>query len=411
MSQAKRGYTDLRYKSGPQPDGERSKQGYQSPFALGGRLQAVVLVGGEGTRLRPLTYGTPKPMVPLFGVPFLERTLSRLRAAGVDEVILAAGYLPSAIRGHLGDGSRLGLRLTYVIETEPLGTAGAVKNVANHIRGAFFVLNGDVLTSLDLRAMIALHQEKGGLGVLHLISVEDPSAFGCVVHDEDGRISKFIEKPPKGEEPCKEVNAGTYLLEPSILDAIPSGRKVSIERETFPSLLAAGAALYAYTTDDYWLDVGRPEQYQQAHRDVLDAKLLLGPLADPSAAHGHFWPAAPGAGTLPSGASAPPPGVRPPAFIGNDVVIDPSAVVGPYAIVGDGSRIGARSEIRNAILWDRVIIDTDVSIEGAILASGVRVGRGAHVASGSVVGHDATIESSARIPEDARITAEEPAQT
>ena len=365
-------------------------------------MQAVVLVGGEGTRLRPLTYGTPKPMVPLFGVPFLERTLSRLREAGVDDVILAAGYMPSAITEHLGDGSRLGMRITYVIEDEPLGTAGAIKNVAEHITGPFFVLNGDVLTSLDLRAMIALHEERGGLGVLHLIRVEDPSAFGCVVHDAAGRISRFVEKPPPGEEPTNEVNAGTYLLEPAILDAIPAGRKVSIERDTFPKILAEGAALYAYTTGDYWLDVGRPEQYHQAHRDVLDAKLILGSLADPSANRGHFWPAH---------ASGAPAGVVPPVYIGDSVEIDPTAVVGPYVVVGDHSKIGARAKICNAILWDRVTIDTDVRIDGSILASGVRVGRGAHVASGSVIGHDATIESSARIPTDARITAEEPAQT
>jgi NDP-sugar pyrophosphorylase family protein len=373
-----------------------------SHFRFGGRLQAVVLVGGEGTRLRPLTYGTPKPMVPLLGVPFLERTLSRLRGAGVDEVILAAGYLPQAIQDHLGDGSRLGLRIVYVIESEPLGTAGAIKNVAGHIRGAFFVLNGDVLTSLDLRAMVALHREKGGMGVLHLIRVDDPSAFGCVVHDADGRISRFVEKPPKGEEPTNEVNAGTYLLDPAILDAIPAGRKVSIERDTFPKILAEGVSLYAYTTDDYWLDVGRPEQYQQAHRDVLDGKLVLGPLADVSAESGHFWAA---------GTANVPAGVRAPAFIADDVEIDPSALVGPYAIVGRGSRIGERAHVSDTILWDHVIIESDARIEGSILASGVRVGRGAHVAAGSVVGHDAIIESSARIPADARITAEEPAKT
>jgi len=365
-------------------------------------LQAVVLVGGEGTRLRPLTYGTPKPMVPLFGVPFLERTLSRLREAGVAEVILAAGYLPKAIEDHLGDGSRLGLRITYVVEDEPLGTAGAIKNVAEHIRGPFFVLNGDILTSLDLRAMLALHNRKRGLGVLHLIRVEDPSAFGCVVHDEQGRISRFVEKPPKGQEPCDEVNAGTYLLEPSILDAIPAGQKVSIERDTFPKLLADGAALYAYTTADYWLDVGRPEQYQQAHRDVLDGHLALGRLADATAGSGQFWSA---------GDAGIPKGVRAPAYIGDGVEIDPSALVGPYAIVGDGTKIGPRARVRDTVLWDHVIIESDSHIEGAILASGVRVGSGAHIATGTVIGHDAIIESSARIPADARITAGEPAQT
>ena len=155
-------------------------------------MQAVILVGGEGTRLRPLTFGTPKPMVPIVNVPFLARTLERLYEAGIRDVILPAGYMPQAITEYFGDGSSLGMKITYVIEDEPLGTAGAIKNVEQHITGPFFMLNGDVLTSLDLGAMIAYHKEKCGLGVLHLIKVEDPSAFGCVVHDQTGRISQFI---------------------------------------------------------------------------------------------------------------------------------------------------------------------------------------------------------------------------
>jgi len=168
-------------------------------------LQAVVLVGGEGTRLRPLTLETPKPMVPVMNLPFLERTLRRLKDAGIDDVILPAGYLPEAITSYFGDGSSLGLRVRYVIEETPLGTAGALKNVAQYIDGPFFVLNGDVLTSLDLRAMLAYHERKGGLGTLHLIRVDDPSAFGCVVHDAHGRIERFVEKPPRGEEPTNDT--------------------------------------------------------------------------------------------------------------------------------------------------------------------------------------------------------------
>ncbi len=342
-------------------------------------MQAVILVGGEGTRLRPLTYGTPKPMVPLFGVPFLERTLRRLHAAGVDDVILAAGYLPQAIEDHLGDGSRLGMRLSYVIEASPLGTAGALKNVADQITGRFFVLNGDVLTGLDLRAMLDYHQHKGGLGTLHLTRVEDPSAFGCVVHDPDGRISAFVEKPPPGQAPSNEINAGTYLLERAVLDAIPAG-KVSIERETFPKLIAAGERFYAYTTDDYWLDVGRPEQYIQAHRDVLNGKLTLGELAEPST------------------------GIVKPSFIGGDARIDPSATVGPYAILGARVKIGPDAVVRDSILWDDVVVDAGAKIDGAILADRVRVGSGAQISTGTVIGHDVEIDSGASIEPDSRLS-------
>src|SRR5665213_530045 len=187
-------------------------------------VQAVVLVGGEGTRLRPLTLETPKPMVPIMNMPFLERTLRRLKEAGIEDVLLPAGYLPDAITSYFGDGSRLGLRLQYVIEESPLGTAGALKNIERLIDGPFFVLNGDVFTSLDLRAMLAFHRAKGGIGTLHLIRVEDPSAFGCVVHDEVGRIRSFVEKPQRNMAPTDEINAGTYLLEREVLDSIPAGR-------------------------------------------------------------------------------------------------------------------------------------------------------------------------------------------
>ncbi|MGP6156726.1 MAG: sugar phosphate nucleotidyltransferase [Vulcanimicrobiaceae bacterium] len=368
----------------------------------GSDLQAIVLVGGEGTRLRPLTYGTPKPMVPLMGVPFLERTLSRLHQAGIDDAILAAGYMPKAITEHLGDGSRLGMRLTYVIEDTPLGTAGALRNVADRMHGPFFVLNGDVLTSLDLRAMLAFHREKGGAGVLHLIRVEDPSAFGCVVHDADGRVRSFVEKPGRGEAPTNEVNAGTYLLERSVLDAIPAGRNVSIERETFPMLLGADAKLYAFVTDDYWLDLGRPEHYIQAHRDVLAEKLRLAPSADPLAHRGSLVSEANGA----TGSA-----IRPPVFVGEGAKIDPSAVVGPYSVLGENSFIGAEAEVRGSILWDGVVVSAGARVYDAILASNVRIGRGSVVEPGAVIGHGVEIEAGSIVEANARIAVEQPAET
>ncbi len=360
-------------------------------------MQAVILVGGEGTRLRPLTYGTPKPMVPLFGIPFLERTLGRLKEAGVDDVVLAAGYLPRAIEDHLGDGSRIGMRVSYVVEASPLGTAGALKNLADHITESFFVLNGDVLTSLDLRAMIAFHREHGGVATLHAIRVDDPSAFGCIVRDADGRIASFIEKPPRHEAPTNEINAGTYLLERSVLDSIPADCKVSIERETFPDLIASGARLVSYVTDDYWLDVGRPEQYLQAHGDVLDRKLELAPSGDRAlSSRGRMWHV---------GENGAPAYVRLPVFIGEGVAIDPSAIVGPYAVIGDRCRVGAGAEIRDAILWDGVDIGADARISDAILASDVSVGRSAHVTTGAVVGHGARIAADTHVDPNARIVA------
>ena len=364
-------------------------------------MQAVILVGGEGTRLRPLTYGTPKPMVPLFGVPFLERTLSRLHHAGIDDVILAAGYLPKTITEHLGDGSRLGMKLTYIIEEAPLGTAGALRNVEQHLKGSFFVLNGDVLTSLDLTRMLAYHKEKNGLGVLHLIRVEDPSAFGCVVHDENGRVLSFVEKPPRDEAPPDEINAGTYLLEPGVLQVIPPGRNVSIERETFPMLLAGGAPLYAYTTDDYWLDLGRPDQYLKAHRDVLDGKLVLGPTADPDAHQGTFWHV---------GDPEIPASIRPPAFLGTTAELAATAIAGPYTVLGSGTRLEAGAEVTDSVLWDGVSIGARARVTESILASNVRVGGAASIGAGSVIGHDAVIDPEAEIAPHSRISTVQRAQ-
>ena len=344
-------------------------------------MQAVVLVGGEGTRLRPLTYITPKPMVPIFGIPFLERTLLRLRDAGITDVILPAGYLPEAITSYFGTGERFGMKLTYVIEDVPLGTAGALKNIEHLIEGPFFVLNGDVLTGLDLRAMLEFHRERGGLGALHLITVGDPSAYGCVVHDASGRISAFIEKPPRATAPTNEINAGTYLLEREILAAIPAGRAVSIERETFPQLLAVHAPLHGYSTADYWVDLGRPEHYLQAHSDILAGKLIL--------------PGVPGAGPF-EGATGP-------VQIDPRATIELGAMLGPSAVIGAGSRVAAGARIARSVLWDNVIVGPGASIEGAILASGVVVGAGAHIETGAVIGHGAVIEAGTLVKRDARI--------
>ncbi len=353
-------------------------------------LQAVVLVGGEGTRLRPLTLETPKPMVPLMNVPFLERTLLRLKAAGISEVILPAGYLPAAISSYFGDGSRLGMRIEYVIEQTPLGTAGAVKNVARWITGPFFVLNGDVLTSLDLRRMIEVHERTRGMGVLHLIRVDDPSAFGCVVHDADGRVTAFLEKPKREEAPTNEVNAGTYLLDPAILDLIPAGRMVSIERETFPLVVTGTRPLYAYTTDDYWIDLGNPAAYLKAHRDVFAGTMPLGIGTGTSG---------PGAKEIPRATCAAP------VFIGERVQIAPSARVGPNAVLGDGCTIGANASVRDSVLWDRVVVESGARIDGAIIGSRAHIGADAIVKPGSVIGHGGIISSGSEVEENGRVTA------
>ena len=328
-------------------------------------------------------------MVPVMNMPFLERTLRRLKAAGIEDVILPAGYLPEAITSYFGDGKELGLKIRYVIEETPLGTAGALKNVEQYITGPFFVLNGDVLTSLDLRAMMEEHKRCGGIGSLHLIRVEDPSAFGCVVHDEKGRISAFVEKPKREEAPTNEINAGTYLLEREVLDRIPAGRAVSIERETFPALIASGdRPLYAYTTDDYWIDLGKPEAYLAAHRHVFDGVMPLGltPEID-----------GPGRESVPTSA------IRPPVFVGRDCTIAPDAVVGPYTVLGDGCSVASGAVITDSLLWDKVTVDAGAQVDWAIVASRAHVGAKAHVGRGAVLGHDAEIAPDSVVEENARV--------
>ncbi|MHB8433355.1 MAG: sugar phosphate nucleotidyltransferase [Candidatus Tyrphobacter sp.] len=353
-------------------------------------VQAVILVGGEGTRLRPLTYGTPKPMVPIAGVPFLARTMERLHEAGIDDVILAAGYMPLAITEYFGDGANFGMQIRYAIEEAPLGTAGALKNVEEYINGPFFVFNGDILTSLDLRAMLQFHRSKGGTGTLHLIQVADPSAFGCVVHGDDGRISAFIEKPPPGTAPCNDINAGTYLLEREILNAIPPGRPVSIERETFPQLIVGGKRLYAHVTNDYWIDIGRPENYLAAHRDVLTGAMPL--LVEP--------------GITGSGAAD----VRDkrsivePVHLDAGTSIDPSATVGPNVVLGRSCWVGAGAVVRDSVLWDDVRVGPHAIVDEAILASGVRVGAGAAIGAGTVIGHGYLVPDGAKIAPGSRLS-------
>lgn len=356
-------------------------------------MQAIVLVGGEGTRLRPLTFGTPKPMVPIMGVPFLARTMERLHHAGIHDVILPAGYMPQAIMDYFGDGSQLGMKITYVIEAEPLGTAGALKNVEQHINGPFFVLNGDVLTSLDLRVMIEEHKKRGGIGLLHLIRVEDPSAFGCVVHDAENRISAFVEKPPRETAPTNEINAGTYLFEREILDVIPAGRNVSIERETFPAVIAAGKGLYSYTTTDYWMDLGKPEQYLAAHAHILEGRMPMS-----------LEPGISGEGARNLVGT----NVIEPVHADAHVQVDSTAEVGPNVVLGERCIVGPRATVRNSVLWDNVIIEEDAVVEGAILASGAKVGAGTRVGIGSVIGHDTHVAPGSELEPGSRVGASAP---
>ena len=334
-------------------------------------MKAIVLVGGEGTRLRPLTLTTPKPLLPIANQAFLDRQLSWLAAHGIDEVILSLGYLPEAFAVHFPQSSYDGIRLRYAVEGQPLGTAGGIRFAAEGIDERFVVCNGDVLTTLDLTAMIDFHDGHSAAATICLSRVADPTAFGVVPTRADGEVVGFIEKPPPGAAPTDWINAGTYVLEPSVLDRIPPRLNVSIERETFPRMVETRGSLYAYASDAYWLDIGTSDKYLEAHADVLAGRLGS--------------PPAPGAREVAAG-----------VWIQGAAELDETARVEGTALVGAGAFVGPRSVLAGAVLGPGATVEEDARIERSVLLEGARVGRGS-VVRDSVVGPEATLEAGAVI--------------
>jgi NDP-sugar pyrophosphorylase family protein len=334
-------------------------------------MRAVVLVGGEGTRLRPLTYTTPKPLLPIANVPFLERQLRWLAAHGVDEVVLSLGYLPDAFEARFPARRAGDVRLSYAVEDEPLGTAGAIRYAAEGIEERFVVCNGDVLTSLDLAAMVAFHDERGAEATIHLSRVDDPSAFGVVPTRDDGQVIAFVEKPDPGRAPSSWINAGTYVLEPAFLRRIPPRLNVSVERETFPRVLAQPGLLYGYRSDAYWLDIGTPEKYLEAHADLLAGRLGL--------------PPADGAREVAAG-----------VWVQGDVTIEREARLDAPVLIGDGARVERDARVARSVLGPGSCVESGGRVDGAALLRGACVRRGAGVL-GSVLGEDAVLDGGAWI--------------
>ncbi|MBA5226246.1 sugar phosphate nucleotidyltransferase [Streptomyces griseoaurantiacus] len=349
--------------------------------------EAILLVGGRGTRLRPLTVHTPKPMLPAAGVPFLTHQLARARAAGVDHIVLATSYLAEVFEPYFGDGSSLGLHLEYVTEEEPLGTGGAIRNVAGRLHSGLeqpvLVFNGDILTGLDIRALVRTHETTGADVSLHLTRVTDPRAYGLVPTDATGRVTAFLEKPQTPEEiVTDQINAGAYVFRRSVIDTIPAGRPVSVERETFPGLLAAGAHLQGMVDSTYWLDLGTPAAFVRGSAD-----LVLG--RAPS-------PAVPGR----CGDRL----VLPTAEVATDAKLTGGTVVGEGACVGEGARISGSTVLSGAVVEPGAVI-TD-----SMIGAHSRVGRrtiltGAVIGDGASVGPDNELREGTRIWCDAHIPA------
>jgi mannose-1-phosphate guanylyltransferase len=335
-------------------------------------VQALVLAGGEGTRLRPLTLTTPKPVLPLAGRPFLSFMLDWLRRHGADDVILSCGFLSSAVRSVLGDIYD-GMRLRYVVEEEPLGTAGPVRLAFDQglLEERLWVLNGDLLTDMDLTAELQQHERTGARATLALVAVDDTASYGVVPTDAEGRVEAFLEKAA-GELPTNRINAGAYVLEREVVEAIPPGRAVSFEREVFPALVGDG--LYGWHASGYWIDIGAPDRYLEATYDLL-------------------------AGRVDS--------ELPPRDVTGSLVYEGCLVsgahIGPQSVLGRHCSVGTDSTVERSVLHDRVRVDADCAIRESVLAEGVRVGAGARVEPGSLVGGGATIAAGAVVAEGSRI--------
>ncbi len=314
-------------------------------------MDAVVLVGGFGTRLRPLTTETPKQMLPIGHTTMLEVVLARLAAQGITRAVLSLGYRPEVFRQRWPEGFIGGLAVDYAVDPYPLDTAGAIRFAAERagIADTFVAINGDVITSLDVRAQIERHRAAGMAATMHLVGVEDPSRFGVVSLDEANRVVGFVEKPPRDEAPSNLINAGTYVLEPSVLDLIPEGEAVSIERATFPALVARGE-LNGFHHDGYWVDAGTPETYLQVNLDALD-----GAWTDP---------------------------IDP---IGDGARIDTAAVI-DQSVVGAGCTVGADSSVRRSLLIEGAVIAEGAQVNDSIIGPGAVVGPGASIGGHSIVG-------------------------
>jgi NDP-sugar pyrophosphorylase family protein len=324
-------------------------------------VKAVVLVGGEGTRLRPLTLTTPKPLLPIANVPFLERQLTWLGAHGVDEVVLSLGYLPEAFTDHFADGRFGDIQLRFVVEKEPLGTAGGIRFAAEGIDERLLVCNGDVLTDLDLGALLAFHADREAQATIALTQVSDPSAFGVVPTRADGEVIAFVEKPPRGQAPTSWINAGTYVLEPAVLERIPPRLTVSIERETFPRMLDQPGRLYAMQSDAYWLDIGTPQKYLEAQLDVAGGRLGTPPAPDATEQGDGVW-------------------VQPGAVVHPDATVLGPTVVGPGARVEAGARIEASMLGRHCRVGEgatvlRSVLLPDVTVPAGFATKDEVVGR------------------------------------
>jgi mannose-1-phosphate guanylyltransferase len=353
-------------------------------------VQAVILVGGEGTRLRPLTSTVPKPVVPLVDRPFISYMLEWLGKHGIDDVIMSCGFLATSVRNVLGDGRGLGIRLRFVEEPDPRGTAGALKYAEPMLDERFLMLNGDVLTDIDLSAQIAQHEDSGAKATLALVPVADPSAYGLVHLNDDRSVRDFVEKPSPDLVDTNMISAGAYVLQREILQLVPADRNVSIEREVWPRLIGEG--LFGFPSESYWLDIGSPERYLQGTFDIIEGNVQTA-VAERL---GSDWLAIDDAAETTGR-------VIPPAVLERGVNVAAGAQVGSLVVLGEDVSIGARTTVERAVILKGTQIGADCRLRDCIVAAGCRIGARTTVTGGAVLGEGVTVGADNVIAHGARI--------
>lgn len=348
-------------------------------------MKGVILAGGKGTRMRPLTYLNPKPMLPLVTKPFMEHFILRLKYYGIDEIILSTGYLPDAFNKYFGDGKKFGVKLTYVTEESPLGTCGAVKNVEKYLGNeAFFVFNGDILTSIDLKKMLSFHKSKKSDITISLAPVEDPTEYGLVTVDKNSKVRDFLEKPSMEEIETNLINAGTYVIEPHILGHVPEAEVYSFERGLFPKALKLGYNISGFAYQGYWLDVGTPEKYMAAHYDILDKKL---PFNFP---YRKVYPniyigqgARYNKDNLAVG----------PIVIGDNTILEDDVKIMHNSVIGANCMIKNGSSVSGSVVFDDCEVGRDCIIRNSIIARSVKIGDNVKIEGLSIIGDNSEIGS------------------
>jgi len=348
-------------------------------------MKAVILVGGEGTRLRPLTCNTPKAIVPILNRPFLEHLLGYLKEHGVTDAILAMGYLPDPIQRCLGDGTQLGVQLTYLVEESPLGTAGAVKNAESYLDGPFLVFNGDIITELDLTAMMKRHKEVKPKVSIALTPVDNPTIYGVVETDTRGLVQRFVEKPTWDKVTTNMINAGIYILEPEVLAHIPPSTPSMFENYLFPRLLEMGEPILGYPSDAYWIDIGTPEKYLKANHDLLLQQA--------------------GRGVQVQGKSQlhPTAQIEGPVLLAEECIIAENAKLKGPVVLGPHCEIGKGAVVQGAVLWHHSRVGEKAILRNCVICSHSYVGQGSHVPDNCVLGDSVTVASENILDKDTKV--------